>query len=150
MECSDGKTIAHSQCVCVPTQCHTCVANCAGVCIAVSGPCDQLGTGCCSNTASGAQYCSSDAERLTCNVITEGNNTALCELCGGASQPCCFPSFTDATIATSRDLATAFPACQSKAHACMLDPASADYFGMCGCFQHSCNWISLQMGLHMH
>ena len=101
----------------------------------VSGPCDQLGKACCYNSASGVHYCSSDADRLTCNILTEGDESTKCEACGGASEPCCFRSSADATTAASRDLATAFPACQSEAQACMLDAGSADYFGMCGCLQ---------------
>eukprot|EP00892_Ulva_mutabilis_P007136 jgi/Ulvmu1/4795/UM020_0080.1 len=102
-----------------------------GVCIVVPGPCDQIGKACCYNSASEVNYCSSDMDRLTCNLLTEGDSPAQCETCGGATQPCCFPSSTDATVATSYDLATAFPACHSEAQACMLDAGSADYFGMC-------------------
>lgn len=103
-----------------------------GICMVEPGPCDQIGKGCCNNSVTGVNYCSSEVEPLTCNTITKGDDPATCETCGGANEPCCFPSWLDASTAAPRDLATAYPACRSDEMACMLDAGSADFYGQCG------------------
>lgn len=131
MECSKGMKITPTAHLCRLGSIQK-VMQFAGVCMVAPGPCDQIGKACCSNSASNVQYCSSEVDRLTCNVLVEGEDTAKCEHCGGANEPCCFPNSVDANSAAARDLAGAFPACQSDEQACMLDAGSADFFGKCG------------------